>query len=232
MSVRLRAGPPQFPPHHRHVPCPLTPGIPHGCASRLFAASVIFAPISRGSALPCRPATGRLTNNAAGFASCDGPHRCSPERAFGAGPRPSPFPGQAASLLLGLLAATPNRTPTGRRRRAYEHEDPPWPYVTVSPPRSAGRTKKLNACSSAQAIAAAGSPYDKSHVSFEKSYECESACPFDIWRLRCYVQCQINLGNLVVKMGTASGHAVYRPYLLRGSAVADNNFINVSVGHK
>jgi hypothetical protein len=28
----------------------------------------------------------------------------------------------------------PDRTHTGKQRRAYEHEDQPWTYVTVSPP--------------------------------------------------------------------------------------------------
>ena len=37
---------------------------------------------------------------------------------------PGPFPDRAASLLPGLLAAT--RTGLPGRRRAYEHEDPPW----------------------------------------------------------------------------------------------------------
>ena len=32
----------------------------------------------------------------------------------------------------------PDRTSTGRRRRAYEHEDPPWHYVTASPPALLG----------------------------------------------------------------------------------------------
>jgi hypothetical protein len=41
--------------HHRYVPHPIRRGVPHGCASRLFAASMAFAPISRGSALPCPP---------------------------------------------------------------------------------------------------------------------------------------------------------------------------------
>jgi hypothetical protein len=35
----------------------------------------------------------------------------------------------------------PDRTLTGRRRRAYEHEDPPWHYVTVSPPVLLGARK-------------------------------------------------------------------------------------------
>jgi hypothetical protein len=51
--------------------------------------------------------SGRLSNDAAGFASCYGPHRRSPYyRASDTGLRPRPFPGEAASLLPGLLAAT------------------------------------------------------------------------------------------------------------------------------
>ena len=52
------------------------------------------------------PPEGETSNDAAGFALCYGPHRRSPMRAFDAGLRPDPFPGQAASLLPGLLAAT------------------------------------------------------------------------------------------------------------------------------
>src|SRR6185437_7845062 len=41
--------------HHRYVPRPIRRGVPHGCASRHFTASMAFAPISRGPALPCPP---------------------------------------------------------------------------------------------------------------------------------------------------------------------------------
>ena len=41
--------------HPRDVPRPIRRQFPHGCASRLFAASMAFAPISRGSALPYPP---------------------------------------------------------------------------------------------------------------------------------------------------------------------------------
>src|SRR5215471_15017034 len=41
--------------HHQYVPRPIRRGVLHGRASRLFAASMAFAPISRGSALPCPP---------------------------------------------------------------------------------------------------------------------------------------------------------------------------------
>jgi hypothetical protein len=48
----------------------------------------------------------RHTNGAAGFALCCGPLGRSPRGAFDAGLQPGPFPGRAASLLPGLLAAT------------------------------------------------------------------------------------------------------------------------------
>jgi hypothetical protein len=100
-----------------------------------------FAPISRGSALPRPPATGRLSNDAAGFASCYGPHRRSPCRASDAGLRPGPFPGRAASLLPGLLAATRTGLPpagddelTNSKIRCY---------VTASPPALLGARTRL-----------------------------------------------------------------------------------------
>ena len=73
-----------------------------------------FAPIPKGSALPCPP-EGRLSNDPAGFASCYGPHPRSPYyRAFDTGLRPDPFPDRAASLLPGLLTATrTGPTPAG-----------------------------------------------------------------------------------------------------------------------
>src|SRR6185436_11077519 len=37
----------------------------------------------------------------------------------------------------------PDRTSTGRRRRAYEHEETPWHYVTVSPPVLLGARENL-----------------------------------------------------------------------------------------
>src|SRR5690606_19782010 len=101
-----------------------------------YIASMAFAPTPRGSALPRPTPSGGLSNDAAGFASCYGPHRRSPYRAFDAGLRPRPFPDKPASLLPGLLAAT--RTSTGKRRRAYE-QDPPLPHGFTS--CSAGRTE-------------------------------------------------------------------------------------------
>src|SRR5205823_9722196 len=56
-------------------------------------------------ALP-RPARRRIRRDAERFSSCYGPHRRSPTRASDAGLRPRPSPGETASLLRGLLAAT------------------------------------------------------------------------------------------------------------------------------
>ena len=85
---------------------------------------------------------GRLSNDAAGFASCYGPHRRSPERAFDAGPRPRPFPDDTASLLPGLLAATRTGLPPAGddelTNNKIHHDD----YVTVSPPALLGARKK------------------------------------------------------------------------------------------
>src|SRR5512142_2047992 len=65
-----------------------------------------FTPIQRARHSLHPALTGRTLNDAAGFASCYGPHRRSPYRAFDAGLRPGPFPDRAASLLPGSLAIT------------------------------------------------------------------------------------------------------------------------------
>src|SRR5579859_5796654 len=61
------------------------------------------------------PLTGPLTPGS-------GPARFRPDRQPATGP-----PG-----------SYPDRTSTGKRRRAYEHEQTPWHYVTVSPPALLG----------------------------------------------------------------------------------------------
>jgi hypothetical protein len=70
----------------------------------LCTASRAFASISGDPALPV-PEDG-TSNDAAGFASCYEPHHRSPLQALDAGLRLGAFPGRAASLLPGLLAAT------------------------------------------------------------------------------------------------------------------------------
>ncbi len=102
------------PSGRRHSPpslsmrsAPHTPGNPSRLRFQALHRFRGLHPGFGGSALPAPALADRTSNDAAGFASCYGPHRCSPYyRAFDAGLRPRPFPGEAASLLPGLLAAT------------------------------------------------------------------------------------------------------------------------------
>jgi hypothetical protein len=87
------------------------------------------------------PPTGGTSNDAAGFASCYGPHRRSPLQGFR---RWAPTPGvspRRRQPATGPPGSYPDRTSTGRQRRAYEQQDPPWRYVTVSPPVLLGARK-------------------------------------------------------------------------------------------
>jgi hypothetical protein len=125
--------------HYRHVPRPIRRGVLRGCASRLSTASMAFALIS-GARHSLLPPEGETSNDAAGFALCYGPHRRSPIRAFDAGLRPRPFPGGAASLLPGLLAATrTGLTPASddELTNTKIHRG----LVTVSPPIPLGARK-------------------------------------------------------------------------------------------
>ena len=97
-----------------NVPRPLTPGSP----SRLrFQALHRFHGLRReppGSALPC------MSNDAAGFAYATDRSVASPNRAFDAGLRPDPFPDQSRQPATGPPGSYPDRTHTGRRRRASD----------------------------------------------------------------------------------------------------------------
>ena len=55
--------------------------VPHGCASRLYTASMAFTLIS-GARHSLSPPEDGTSNDAAGFASCYGPHRRSPLQGF------------------------------------------------------------------------------------------------------------------------------------------------------
>jgi hypothetical protein len=92
--------------HPRYVPRPIRRGVPHGRASRLHTASMAFTLISgaRHSLHPPSRA-GPLTTPQASRHATDR-IVAPPYRASDAGLRPGPFPGQAASLLPGLLTAT------------------------------------------------------------------------------------------------------------------------------
>jgi hypothetical protein len=76
-GCRAGEGLPSSRRHYRHVPRPIRRGVLRGCASRLFTASVAFT-LDSGARLSLLPPEGETSNDAAGFASCYGPHRCSP----------------------------------------------------------------------------------------------------------------------------------------------------------
>jgi hypothetical protein len=97
-----------------------------------------FAPSARARHSLAPPhRSGRETfHDAAGFASCYGPHRRSPSfRAFDAGLRPRPFPDEAASLLPGPLAATRTGLPPAGDD---ELTNKIHRYITASPPALLG----------------------------------------------------------------------------------------------
>jgi hypothetical protein len=106
-----RGGPPRFPSSPSTRSASHTPGVPRGCF-RLCTASVAFTLIS-GFGTPCsRPKTDlqrcrrlrvmlRTASSLPFYMGSD------------AGLRPGPFPGEAASLRPGLLAATRTRPPPG-----------------------------------------------------------------------------------------------------------------------
>jgi hypothetical protein len=118
-----REGPPQFPPPPSERSTPSTPE----SSSRLrFQALHLFHGLHRerlGSALPNpRPKAGTLTARQASLNAADR-SVAPPQRALDAGLRPDPFPGRAASLLPGLLAATrTGLTPAGDDELMSDHD--------------------------------------------------------------------------------------------------------------
>jgi hypothetical protein len=134
-----RGGPPQFPPPPSIRSAPPTPG----SSSRLrFQALHRFHglhPDYGGSALPCPALTGGNGYDAAGFASCYGPHRRSPFTGLlTLGSDPARFPAEPpacyrASWQLPGPDFHRQATTSLRTRRS-----PPWHYVTVSPPALLG----------------------------------------------------------------------------------------------
>jgi hypothetical protein len=139
-----RGGPPQFPPPPSIRSAPHTPG----SSSRLrFQALHRFHGLRPdferlGTPLPARE-PGRLSNDAAGFTSCYGTHRRSPIQGFRRWAPTRPVSRPSRQPATGPPGSYPDRTSTGRRRRAYEHEETPWHYVTVSPPVLLGARKRL-----------------------------------------------------------------------------------------
>src|SRR6266498_2207218 len=77
---------------------------------------------------------GRTFNDAAGFASCYGPHPRSPQRGFRRWASTHPVSRPSRQPATGPPGSYPDRTLTGRRRRAYEREDQPLNTQLHLPP--------------------------------------------------------------------------------------------------
>ena len=77
-----RGGPPQFPPPPSIRSAPHTPGSPSRLRFQALHRFHGLHPDFGGSALPVPARTGGTSNDAAGFASCYGPHRRSPLQGF------------------------------------------------------------------------------------------------------------------------------------------------------
>ena len=136
--TRAGEGLPSSRRHHRYVPRPIRRGVPHGCASRLCTASMAFALISGARHSQSPPLRARpLTTPQASRHATDR-IVAPPYRAFDAGLRRRPVSRPDRQPATGPPGSYPDRTSTGRRRRAYEQQDPLLRHSVTS--RSAGRT--------------------------------------------------------------------------------------------
>ena len=66
-----------------------------------------------------------MSNDAAGFALCYGPLICFPHRGFRRWASTRSVSRPSRQPATGPPGSYPDRTFTGKRRRAYEHDDPP-----------------------------------------------------------------------------------------------------------
>jgi hypothetical protein len=120
-SLPGRAGPPQFPPPLSEPSPPLRRGVPRGRPPGRHRFHGRHRG-SRGPALPCPPHGGQ-GNGAAGPASCHGPSGCLPTGqvtlGFDAGRSP-----RRRQPATGPPGSYPDRTSTGKRRRACTDAQP------------------------------------------------------------------------------------------------------------
>jgi hypothetical protein len=118
-----RGGPPQFPPPPSIRSAPHTPGSPSRLRFQALRRFHGLRPDFGGSALPAPALAGETSNDAAGFASCYGPHRRSPIQGFRRWAPAPPVSRPNRQPATGPPGSYPDRTSTGRRRRAYEQQD-------------------------------------------------------------------------------------------------------------
>ena len=101
--------------HLLNVPRPIRRGVPRGCTSRLFTPSMAFT-LTTGLGSSSSTKAGTLTTRQASLDAADR-SVAPPTRAFDAGLRPGRFP-PSRQPATGPPGSYPDRTHTGRRRRA------------------------------------------------------------------------------------------------------------------
>ena len=109
--------------HYRHVPRPIRRGVPRGCFQALHRFHGLH-PDSERLGTPLPHPHGRVSNDATGFASRYGPHRRSPSQGLRRWASTPPVSRRNRQPATGPPGSYPDRTHTGKRRRAYEQDQP------------------------------------------------------------------------------------------------------------
>ena len=122
-GCRAGEGLPSSRRHCLNVPCPIRRGVPHGCAPG-SPPLPWPSPCFRGLGTPCTHPEGWTSNDAAGFASRYGPLSCSPHRGFRHWASTRPVSKPSRQSATGPPGSYPDRTPTGKQRRADEPRSP------------------------------------------------------------------------------------------------------------
>ena len=140
-GCRAGEGLPSSRRHYRCVPRPIRRGVPRGCASRLFAASVAFA-LDSGARLSLLPPlrTGPLTTPQASLHATDRTVAPPVTGPLTLGSDPARFqtkPPACYRASWQLPGPDSHRQATTSLRT----EDQPWTYVTVPPPTLLGARK-------------------------------------------------------------------------------------------
>jgi hypothetical protein len=138
-----RGGPLQFPPPPSQRSASLTPGSPSRLPPGINTASMAFA-------VCCAARLSLRSNDAADFASRYGPLSCSPCRGIRRWASTRPVSRPSRQPATGLPGDYPDRTHTGRRRRASDQvttagRSPPdhWTHQRAGPEESRRRLEDL-----------------------------------------------------------------------------------------